>query len=100
MRPGAEHVHVVGHDVVEQPLVVGDDDDRALRAAHGVDAVGDELQRVDVEPGVGLVEDRELRLEQRHLEDLVALLLAAREPFVDGAGRACSGRCRAAPTSP
>ena len=35
-------------------------------------------------PGVGLVEDRQLRLEQRHLEDLVALLLAAREAFVDG----------------
>ena len=27
----------------------------------------------------------ELRLEHRHLENLVALLLAAREPFVDGA---------------
>ena len=44
-----------------------------------VDAVGDDAQRVDVEPGIGLVEDGELGLEHRHLEDLVALLLAAGE---------------------
>src|SRR5688572_25963044 len=30
----AQHVHVVGHDVVEESLVVGDDDGGALRAAH------------------------------------------------------------------
>ena len=47
-----------------------------------VDAVGDDLQRVDVEAGVGLVENRQRRLQHRHLEDLVALLLAARESFV------------------
>ena len=43
------------------------------------------VQGVDVEPGVGLVEDRERGLEHRHLEDLVALLLAAREALVDRA---------------
>ena len=59
----------------------------ALGRAHRVDAVRDELQRVDVEAGVGLVENRQRRLEQRHLEDLVALLLAAREPFVDRAAQ-------------
>ena len=59
----------------------------ALGAAHRVDAVGDDLERVDVEARVGLVENRQLRLEQRHLEDLVALLLAAREPLVDRAAQ-------------
>jgi hypothetical protein len=34
-------------------------------------------------PGVGLVEDGELGLQQRHLEDLVALLLAAGEALVE-----------------
>jgi hypothetical protein len=43
------------------------------------------LQRIDVEAGIGLVEQRELRLEHGHLQDLVALLLAAREAFVDAA---------------
>ena len=41
------------------------------------------LQRVDVQAGVGLVEDRDLRLEQLQLQDLVALLLAAGEALVD-----------------
>ena len=36
-------------------------------------------------PGVGLVEDRELRLEHGHLQDLVPLLLAAGEAGVHGA---------------
>jgi hypothetical protein len=47
--------------------------------------VADHPQRVDVEAGVGLVEDRELRLEQRELQHLVALLLAAGEALVDAA---------------
>ena len=55
-----------------------------------VDALRDDLERVDVEAGVGLVEHRELRLEQLELQDLVALLLAAREALVDVAlGEAC-----------
>ena len=56
----------------------------AVAAAHHVDAVGDDLQRIDVQTGVGFVEDRKRWFEHRHLEDLVALLLAAREPFVHG----------------
>ncbi len=51
------------------------------------------LQRVDVEAGVGLVEHGELRLEQLELEDLVALLLAAREALVDVALRRTAGPC-------
>ena len=47
--------------------------------------LGHDLERVDVQSRVGLVENRQRRLEQRHLKDLVALLLAAREPFVDRA---------------
>ena len=46
---------------------------------------GDLLQRIDVEARIGLVEDRQLRLQHRHLEDLVALLLATGEAFVDRA---------------
>ena len=52
-----------------------------------VDALCDDAQRVDVEPGVGLVEDRDPRLEHRHLQDLDALLLAAGEPVVQVALR-------------
>ena len=45
--------------------------------------VGDHLEGVDVEARVGLVEDGQVGLEDRHLEDLVALLLAAREALVE-----------------
>ena len=45
--------------------------------------LGDDPQRVDVEAGVGLVEDGEFGFEDRHLHDLVALLLAAGESLVE-----------------
>ena len=80
-----EHVHHVGLDVVEQALVVGDDEEAALGVAQRVDAVGDRLQRVDVESAVGFVEDREPWFQHRELEDLVALFLAAGKPFVHAA---------------
>ena len=62
---------------------MGDEQDPELGVELGVDALGDDAQRVDVEAGVGLVEDRELGLEDGHLEHLQALLLAAREALVD-----------------
>jgi len=56
-------------------VVVGDQDDAHLWAIDTdlADALGDGAQGVDVEAGVGLVEDGDLRLEDRHLHDLVAL---------------------------
>ena len=77
-------MHAIGHDVVQQPLVVGDDHDGAVGAAQGVDAGGNRLERVDVEPRVGFVEDGQGRVEHRHLKNLVSLLLAARKALVDG----------------
>ena len=47
----------------------------------------DRLQRVDVEPGVGLVEDGVLRRDDRHLQHLEPLFLAAREAVVDVAAQ-------------
>jgi len=78
-----QHVHVARRDVVEDALVVRDHD----RAHVGPDVVlhapRDHLQGVDVEAGVGLVEDRHRRLQHGQLQDLEALLLAAREPVVE-----------------
>ncbi len=39
----------VGNDVIEQTLVMRDDNDRALGTAQGIDAVGNGLERVDIE---------------------------------------------------
>src|SRR4051812_13318337 len=79
-----EDVNVVGLDVAQDARVVGDEQ-RAGGAglADPVDAGGDDLERVDVETGVGLVEDRELRLQQLELKHLESLLLATGEALVD-----------------
>lgn len=55
----------------------------AAGVAVGLDALRDDGERVDVEPGVGLVEDGELGLEEQELEHLDLLLLAAREAHVE-----------------
>ena len=80
-----EHVHDVGDEVLEQALVVRDREDAELRAgvADLGDAGRDLAQRVDVEAGVGLVEHRDVGFHHRHLQYLVALLLAAREALVE-----------------
>ena len=49
---------------------------------HLANALGDDAQRVDVEARIGLVQDRQLGLEDGHLHDLVALLLATAEALV------------------
>src|SRR5690606_29463623 len=67
------------NDVFEKPLIVRDDHDRTIRGAKRVNAVSDDLQRVDVEARIRLVQHAELRLQQLHLQDLGTLLLAARE---------------------
>jgi len=81
---GRQDVDHVGSDVVEQTLVVGDEQDAQARVEHRVDALGHDPQRVDVEPGVRLIEDRKPRLEDRELQDFVALLFATGEAFVHG----------------
>ena len=54
-----EDVHEVGLDVAQDARVVRDEQDAGAGALLGaVDALGDDPQRVDVEAGVGLVEDR------------------------------------------
>ncbi len=70
-------MHVVRHDVVQEALVMGDDDHGTVRRAQRVDAVGHQLQGIDVEAGIGFIEDAKRGFEHRHLEDLGALLLAA-----------------------
>ena len=69
-------------DVIQQPLVVRYKDDRVLARAQLVHTLRDDPKRVDVEPRIRLVEDREFRLKHGHLQYLVPLLLAARETFV------------------
>src|ERR671918_430694 len=57
--PIDEDVHEIGLDVVEDPLVMRDHERAGLLADELADALGDRLQRIDVEAGVGLVEHRD-----------------------------------------
>src|SRR5882757_10039292 len=73
-----EHMHELRLDVAQDAGVVGDQQDAAvLGLGVAVDALADDAQGIDVQTRIGLVEDRDLRLEQAELKDLVALLLAA-----------------------
>ena len=64
---------------------MGDEQEAALLRPQLVDAFRHDADRIDVEAGIGLVEDRQRRLEQRHLQDVHALLLAAGEADVERA---------------
>ena len=66
---------VIRDEVTEQALIVRDDEDCVMFAAEGIDAIGDDAQRVDVQSRICLVEDGQIRIEHGHLEDLVPLLL-------------------------
>src|SRR5687767_3259241 len=79
-----EDRHAVRLDEVQDPLVVGDDQDaHAGLGLDRVDRVADDVERVDVEARVGLVEDGDARLLEGELEHLEALLLTAGETLVE-----------------
>src|SRR3989442_11714698 len=66
----AEHVDEIRHDIRQHPLIMGHQEEAARRIAHGIHAVRDRLERVDVETRVSFVEDTQPRLEHGHLKDL------------------------------
>src|SRR5699024_12698457 len=74
-----QHVDVIRADVLEDARVVRDEQDAQVAALlRGVDALGHDAQRVDVQAGDRLVNDREGRLELMQLQDTGALLLSSR----------------------
>ena len=79
------HMHGVRHDVVENTLVMGNDEETAAWRSQRIDAIGDHPQGVDVEAGIGFIENCESRLQQRHLENIHALFLAAGKTDVERA---------------
>src|SRR5690606_34630579 len=52
-----QHVHAVWNDMFEQTLIVRNDDHGAIWRTQGVHAFRNDLQRIDVEAGIGFVED-------------------------------------------
>ena len=69
---------------LEDGRVMGDDEERfALFLLELLNALGDDADSVDVEAGVGLVEDGEVRVEDEELKDLRLFLFAAGEADVE-----------------
>ena len=59
-----------------------DDEEAALVRCQALDPFGDDAEGIDIEPGVRLVEHGQLRLEDRHLENLVPFPLPTGEPLI------------------
>ena len=66
---------------------MGDDDAAVVRRAQFVHALGHDAHCINIESRIGFVENREFRFEHRHLENLVALLLATAEALVHATAR-------------
>ncbi len=81
------HMHLIRHDVIEQSLIVRDKEDRFVFVGlvDFIDAVGDGAEGVDVESGVGFVEEPAKGINQRQQEDFVAFLFTTGKAFIDGA---------------
>ena len=56
-----------------------------IRPAHGIDAISHDLQRINIKPAIGFIQNGELWLQQSHLQDFIALLLATRKTDIDAA---------------
>jgi hypothetical protein len=70
-----EDVHEVRLDVVEDSVVVRDEEYRRWRIGllhNRIYTTSDDSKCIDIEAGISFIENRELRLEQSHLKDLVA----------------------------
>jgi len=78
-------MHTIRHDVVQESLIVRDDEHGAVRSAQRVHALGHDAYGIDVEAGIRLVEHAKGRFKQSHLQDFVALLLAAGEADIQRA---------------
>src|ERR1700729_2650108 len=80
------HVHDIGCDLLQDARIVRNDEEAGVAplaaGAQRRDRVADVLERVDVEPGVGLVEDRILGRQHGELQHLEPLFLAARKTVV------------------
>ena len=77
-------MNVTGLDVAQDARVVGDEHDAAPGfVVDAVHSLGHDAQGINIEAGVGFVENREAGLEEFSLEDLEPLLLTAGKTHVD-----------------
>src|SRR6185437_6313513 len=82
---GFHHVHVIRHDIIEQPLVMCHQYDCIILASKVVHTTCNDPERIDIKTGIGLIKDCQSRFKQCHLQYFVSFLLSARKTFIDTA---------------
>src|SRR5690606_35865759 len=75
-------VHKVGHDVLQQPLVVGNEHKGIVFITQLVHTPCHDAERIDIQARVGLIKNGQLGFQHRQLQNLITLFLATRKPFV------------------
>src|SRR5574344_1201747 len=76
-------MHKVGHNIVQEPLIVGNDDGGVVGRAQFVDSCSHNAQCINIEARVGFIKNSQCGVEHGHLENLVFLLFASGKALVD-----------------
>ena len=68
-----QYVNVVGCDVVKDPLVMGHQDNGVLGRAQQIYSVSNDAEGIDIQTGVGLVQQGQFGFQDGHLQNLVPI---------------------------
>ena len=83
-----QHMGVGRLDIFIEARIVRDDDQPHLRALLQIEhSIGHDLERIHIQAGIDLIEHGDGRLQQDHLDDLVALLFTAGKALIEKAVR-------------
>src|SRR5215467_93431 len=80
--PIKKNMHMIGLDVAQYSLVMGYDHYTHLGTHQLVNPLRHYLHRVNIQPGVRLVKNSNLRLQNRQLKNLAPLLLSTRKTII------------------
>ena len=68
--------------MIQQALVMRDHQETATGGAQGIHPFGHQFHRIDIQAGIGFIQDAHLGFQHGHLQDFVALFLATRKAHV------------------
>ena len=73
----------IGDDIVQQPLIVGDDQHGPVFVTQRIDAVSHNFKSINIQTGIGFIQNSERRFENRHLQGFKTFFLAAGKTDID-----------------
>src|SRR5439155_15277986 len=75
--PPYHHMDVIGDDVVQETLIMRDQQYPKIRAAQRIHSMRHGLERVDVQPAIGFIQNGVFWFEHGQLQNFSALFFAA-----------------------